>query len=139
MRSRSARRAVVTESVGASDTVRKALRLKTCSSVYGRVVSPLVRGAARIGGAGAMACVLLAPCPVPVAQAQGGADPVVDAQEAFRKKDRNRLAAARVAAAAVQHPLAMWIEYWELSNRLPEASQAELDGFYQRWAGSYVE
>ena len=33
----------------------------------------------------------------------------------------------------------MWVEYWELSNRLGEAQQAELDAFYARWPGTYVE
>ena len=37
------------------------------------------------------------------------------------------------------NPLAMWVDYWELTNRLGEVQQAELDAFVQRWSGSYVE
>jgi soluble lytic murein transglycosylase len=99
--------------------------LKTCSSVYGAVV----------------AAALLAPWPGPAtkAQAQPAADPVVDAREAYRKKDRARLAATRAAALASQHSLAMWADYWELTNRISEVAQTDLDAFYQRWPGTYVE
>jgi soluble lytic murein transglycosylase len=78
----------------------------------------------------------------PAAQAQGfqpGDDPVVEAREALRKKDRARLLALRTSTARSGHPLAQWVDYWELSNRLPEAQQAELDAFYARWPDSYVE
>ncbi|MBL8359754.1 MAG: lytic transglycosylase domain-containing protein [Rubrivivax sp.] len=62
---------------------------------------------------------------------------IVDAREALKKKDKARLAAFRQAAAG--HPLAQWVEYWELSNRLADAQQGELDAFYARWSGTYVE
>ena len=64
---------------------------------------------------------------------------IVDAREALRKKDRGRLALARTTANAVNHPLAMWVDYWELSNRLGEVQQAEVTTFSARWPGSYVE
>jgi soluble lytic murein transglycosylase len=80
-------------------------------------------------GAGAPAC----------AQPGNGDAIIVDAREALRTKDRVRLAAARDAAAAARHPLAMWADYFELGNRLNEAQQAELDAFYARWPGTYVE
>ncbi len=64
---------------------------------------------------------------------------VVEAREALRKKDRNGLAAARAAAIASQSPLAMWADYFELINRLPEAQQSEVDAFYARWPQTYVE
>ena len=64
---------------------------------------------------------------------------IVEAREALRKKDRTRLAAARTAALAANHPLAMWVDYLELGNRLAEVQQAELDAFYARWPGTYVE
>jgi soluble lytic murein transglycosylase len=64
---------------------------------------------------------------------------VLDAREALRKRDRERLAATRTEALAAQHPLAQWVDYWELSNRLSEASPAEVDAFYARWPGTYVE
>lgn len=74
------------------------------------------------------------------AVAQGPGDTlIVDAREALRKKDRARLAALRAAAVAANHPLAMWADYWELGNRLNEAQQSDLDAFYARWPGTYVE
>jgi soluble lytic murein transglycosylase len=33
----------------------------------------------------------------------------------------------------------MWADYWELNTRLAEASQDELNAFYARWPGTYVE
>jgi soluble lytic murein transglycosylase len=64
---------------------------------------------------------------------------VVDARDALRKRDRSRLAAARATLLAANHPLAMWADYWELSSRLPDATADEVDAFFARWAGSYVE
>jgi soluble lytic murein transglycosylase len=66
-------------------------------------------------------------------------DAAVDAREALRRRDGARLLALRDAAAAQNHPLAQWIDYWELGNRLERAQQSELDAFYARWPGSYVE
>jgi len=62
---------------------------------------------------------------------------VLDAREAFRKKDRAQLVNASVAAR--QHPLAQWIEYWELTNRLSGVQVDEVETFYARWPGTYVE
>ncbi len=73
------------------------------------------------------------------AQNGGGDDTVVQAREALRKKDAVQLAAARQAVQRSAHPLAQWVEYWELGNRLAEAQQAELDAFAARWSGTYVE
>src|SRR6266705_3413899 len=39
---------------------------------------------------------------------------VLDAREALRKHDRARLEADRAIALAERHPLAPWVEYWEL-------------------------
>jgi soluble lytic murein transglycosylase len=64
---------------------------------------------------------------------------LLDAREAFRKKDRARLAALSDQAAAERNPLAMWVDYWELTNRLGDAEQSELSAFAQRWSGTYVE
>ena len=76
----------------------------------------------------------------PAARAQNGGDQtIVDAREAFRKKDRTRLAALRSVALANQLPLAMWVDYWELTNRLGEVQQAEVNEFSARWPGAYVE
>mgnify|MGYP001057116347 CR=1 FL=1 len=75
----------------------------------------------------------------PQAQFQAGDDIVVQAREALRRNDRPRLAALRDAAVAARLPLAQWVEYWELSNRLATATVAEVDAFYARWPGTYVE
>jgi soluble lytic murein transglycosylase len=68
-----------------------------------------------------------------------GDDAVLDAREALRRKDRARLAALRTALVAERHPLALWADYWELGNRLNEVAVAEVDAFYARWPGTYVE
>jgi soluble lytic murein transglycosylase len=65
--------------------------------------------------------------------------PIVEAREALRKNDRARLAALKASTAAARHPLASWVDYWEISARLNTASVAEVDGFFIRWSGTYVE
>ena len=93
----------------------------------------------------ALALLLCLGTPVTLAQAQAQAqaqpsdNPIINAREALRKKDRAKLVAARTATAVQQHPLAMWVDYWELSDRLTEAKQEELSAFYARWPGSYIE
>jgi len=82
---------------------------------------------------------LLTVAAMPPARAQGGDAIVVQAREALRTRNGPALAAARQAANAAAHPLAMWVEYWELGHRLGEARQEELDAFYARWPGTYVE
>jgi soluble lytic murein transglycosylase len=99
------------------------------------------RRAGRAAGVASLALVLVlgaAAAPAPVL-AQGFESTVVDAREALRKHDRNRLAALRAQAAAEKNPLAMWVDYWELSNRLNEVQPAEFAAFVQRWSGTYVE
>ncbi len=64
---------------------------------------------------------------------------LVDAREAARRRDLPRLAAARATLQAAQHPLALWAEYWDLSTRIKEVTVDEVDAFYARWPGSYVE
>ena len=46
---------------------------------------------------------------------------------------------AKLKNQAQGHALVMWVDYWELANRLNTAQQPELDGFYKRWSGTYVE
>ena len=84
------------------------------------------------------AAVLAWPRPTP-AQPAGADATVVDAREAARKRDRSKLAAARAVVQAARHPLLPWVEYWDLGNRLNEASVDEVQAFYARWSGSYVE
>ena len=64
---------------------------------------------------------------------------VVGARDALRKRDRNRLAALRAQSAAEKNPFAMWVDYWELQNRLGEVQLPEYAAFTQRWSGTYVE
>jgi soluble lytic murein transglycosylase len=66
-------------------------------------------------------------------------DLIVDARDALRRRDGARLLALRDISAAQRHPLAPWMDYWELANRLTVAQQPELDAFYARWPGTYVE
>ena len=92
----------------------------------------------RLEGAGR--CCWQPPCwPAPTLHAAPGDDTVLQAREALRKKDSPALASARYATAQQQHALAMWVDYWELGNRLGTAQQADLDAFYARWPGTYVE
>jgi soluble lytic murein transglycosylase len=86
--------------------------------------------------------------PPRMVRAQGGGaapavsssdDLAVQAREAFRLKDKAQLFALRQAAARQDHPLAGWVEYWELNNRLAEAPQGDFDAFAERWRGTYVE
>jgi soluble lytic murein transglycosylase len=73
------------------------------------------------------------------ARAQGIETTVVDARDAFRRHDRVRLAALKAQAAAERNPLAMWVEYWELTNRINEVQPPEFAAFVQRWPATYVE
>ena len=71
--------------------------------------------------------------------ASGLNDTVVQAREALRQRNGARLVAARDSLAAARHPLASWADYWELGNRLGQAQQPDLEAFYARWPGTYVE
>ena len=73
------------------------------------------------------------------AGAQGVETTVVDARDALRRHDRVRLAALSAQAVAERNPLAMWVDYWELTNRINEVQPPEFAAFVQRWPGTYVE
>jgi soluble lytic murein transglycosylase len=64
---------------------------------------------------------------------------IVDAREAFRKKDQGRLVALRSAAIDGKHVLAMWPDYWDLSHRISDVQQSEVAAFSERWRTTYVE
>jgi soluble lytic murein transglycosylase len=64
---------------------------------------------------------------------------VVEARDALRRSDRARLASLVANPAVQSHALAQWVEYWDLSARLAQASQSDLNAFYARWPGTYVE
>ena len=67
-------------------------------------------------------------------------DPLInDAREALKKRDRAKLDTLRQQAQRQSHPLAPWVDYWHQGLRLGEASVAEIEEFYRRWPGSYVE
>ena len=72
-------------------------------------------------------------------QAQGFETTVTDARDAFRRHDRARLAQLRAQAAAEKNPFAMWVDYWETTNRIGEVQPAEFAAFADRWSGTYVE
>jgi soluble lytic murein transglycosylase len=65
--------------------------------------------------------------------------PVLDAHDAFRRKDVPRLALDSAQAIADRHPLASWVDYWALNVRLSDATVADVEAFYARWPGTYVE
>jgi soluble lytic murein transglycosylase len=65
--------------------------------------------------------------------------PVLDARDAFRRKDAARLALDSAQAIADHHPLAPWVDYWALNARLSDATVADVEAFYVRWPGTYVE
>ena len=112
---------------------------------------PALAGDLSVGESGALPAAqnALQPDPRPLPQPQPQALPradakldgavIVEAREARRRGDRHRLAALRDAAVSSHHPLAMWADYWELGSRLASASTTEVDAFYRRWSGSYVE
>ncbi len=62
---------------------------------------------------------------------------LLDMQQAYRKKDRARL--AQLLPQARGHALEPWAAYWELRVRLEEAQASEVEAFLQRWAGTYQE
>jgi len=79
------------------------------------------------------------------ASAQGsGNEALLAAREAWTQAARDsrqqqRLSQIAGTLAEQNHPLAAWADYWRLNARLADAQQSELDAFYARWAGSYVE
>jgi soluble lytic murein transglycosylase len=64
---------------------------------------------------------------------------IQDAREALKRRDKSRLETLRDTAQRQGHPLAPWVDYWHLGLRLGEVGTAEVERFYQRWPGSYVE
>ena len=102
---------------------------------FKNLFNPVYERAARA----ASLCALVLFATMPPVHAQGDDSVIVDAREAFRKKDGKRLAVLRAVAINADHPLAMWVEYWELNARIGEVQQPEVDQFSARWSGSYVD
>ncbi|NCT82611.1 MAG: lytic transglycosylase domain-containing protein, partial [Comamonadaceae bacterium] len=90
------------------------------------------------GGIWALGAVLLASS-LGACAAPADDDLAVQAREAWVKRDRKRLAGLVDAARGQNHPLAGWVEYFDLNARLAEVRQPEMDAFYARYPGSYVE
>ena len=78
-----------------------------------------------------------APLAVPAAAQTANDDVIVEMQQAFRKRDKNKL--SQLLPAARGNTLEPWAAYWELRARLQEATQDEVQAFLTRWAGTYQE
>ena len=77
-----------------------------------------------------------------LARAQGGdssrADEVIlDMSQAYKQRDRKRL--SNLLPQVRGHVLEPWAAYWDLSARLDEASNREIQAFMERYQGSYQE
>ncbi|CAN5540199.1 lytic transglycosylase domain-containing protein [soil metagenome] len=68
-----------------------------------------------------------------------GDDLVVQARDAWRKRDMSRLVTIRNQLVSSGHPLAVWVDYWELNGRLNIAQPDEVQAFFARYPGSYLE
>ena len=80
------------------------------------------------------------PANAPTGNASNASDDVIrDAHDAFVRHDRDKLALLRATAFANHLQLTPWVDYWELTTRLSEVSADEVEQFYARWPGSYVE
>lgn len=77
---------------------------------------------------------------VPSATAQSTDDFFLAAREAFRAGNRERLAA--LAGRLTDHPLAVWVDYWQTSLRLrsdePARADAAAQQFFARHPDSYL-
>ncbi len=62
-----------------------------------------------------------------------------DARTAYERRDSAKLEQLRSQALAQNHVLASWVDYWALSNRLSSATTVEVQDFFVRWHGRYVE
>ena len=80
------------------------------------------------------------PANAPTGNAANARDDIIrDARDAFQRHDRARLALLRASAVINRLPLASWVDYWELTSRISEVSADEVEQFYLRWPGSYLE
>ncbi|HEY9107090.1 MAG TPA: lytic transglycosylase domain-containing protein, partial [Roseateles sp.] len=74
----------------------------------------------------ALALLMAVAAGVPAAPAPADNDLAVQAREAWAKRDRKRLATLAEAARTQAHPLAGWVDYFELNARLAEVRQPEM-------------
>ena len=96
-----------------------------------------VSGSCGLVRAGCAVCV--AHAALVLAATQPATDPINEARDALRKRDAKRLLSLRNSTRAEAHPLAPWVDYWEIGNRISDVRTDEVEAFYQRWSGSYVE
>lgn len=80
--------------------------------------------------------------PSPAASAPVASPPppdsvILDMAQAYKQKNSPRLSALLPSARG--HFLEPWAAYWELSARLDRATPAEIQNFFQRFAGTYQE
>ncbi|HLO93566.1 MAG TPA: hypothetical protein VK195_04555, partial [Burkholderiaceae bacterium] len=97
------------------------------------LLAGLVAGLLALAGAEARTQAI----PLPLSAPQN--DLLTEAREALKARDRKRLQAAAQQAYASQHPLASWVAYWDYGLRLNELNQSDLEDFYARFPGTYVE
>ncbi len=62
---------------------------------------------------------------------------ILDMAAAYKKNDAKQLAV--LLPRAKDHVLEPWAAYWALKTRLDSAAQSDLDAFYKRFAGTYLE
>ncbi len=74
---------------------------------------------------------------LPVCAQTPADDVLLQMKQAFERNDKARLSALLPQAGG--HPLEAWAAYWELKARLPDASAAEVQAFFTRYAGTYQE
>jgi soluble lytic murein transglycosylase len=96
-----------------------------------KILTPLVLSFFLMGVAGGVQALAVGSAPTAADQV------LIDMQQAFRKKDRVRL--AQLLPQARGHALEPWAAYWELRARLEDAHASEVEAFLQRWAGTYQE
>jgi len=86
------------------------------------------------------ACVILSSGSSVCAQGRDNArydEVIADMAQAYKARDRKRLTSLLPQVrGSILEP---WGAYWELSNRLDEASPAEVQDFFSRYSGSYQE
>ena len=91
-----------------------------------KILTPLALSLSLMGMGGSAQALAVGAAPTAADQV------LIDMQQAFRKKDRTRL--AQLLPQARGHALEPWAAYWELRARLEDAQASEVEAFLQRWA-----
>jgi soluble lytic murein transglycosylase len=103
------------------------------------VVAAVLAPAALVASAPAAASAQRPPSPA-TAAASTPDDLFLAARDAFRASDRDKLAA--LAPRLASHPLAPWVEYWQLQLRLraddPTRTDADVAAFFARHPDTYL-